>query len=171
MPKHWFIAHLISHYSTDKKLGLDLGCGQRNWKEFFQCDHIGLDLPIKLQNQKHERPDIAGTIVNIPFVSNSFDFISCITVLPYVENIDYAFREIYRVMKPNGIAVIIVQNPRGMKLHEKTQNYINRFTMKTLKQRLVSYGFKSIRHKNLKTLFYSTYFDFTSVYAFAIVQK
>lgn len=35
MRKHWFIAHLISYYSTEKKFGLDLGCGQRNWKEFF----------------------------------------------------------------------------------------------------------------------------------------
>ena len=171
MSKHWFIAFLVSNYSKKKKIGLDLGSGQRNWKEFFQCDHIGLDLPIKLHNKKEERPDISGTIVELPFVNNSFDFISCITVLPYVKNVDNAFREIYRVMKPNGVAIIIIQNPRGIKLHEKTQNYINKFTMKTLTKKLIFYGFKSIRHKNLKTFFYSTYFNFTSVYAFAIVKK
>jgi ubiquinone/menaquinone biosynthesis C-methylase UbiE len=171
MTKHWFIAFLVSNYSKKKKMGLDLGSGRRNWKEFFQCNHIGLDLPNKLNNKIKERPDISGTIVELPFVNDSFDFISCITVLPYVENVDRAFREIYRVMKPNGIALIIVQNPRGIKLHENTQNYINKFTMKTLNQRLTSYGFKSIRHKNIKSFFYSIYFDLTSVYAFAVVQK
>ena len=73
-------------------------------------------------------------------------------------------------MKTEAIAVIIVQNPRGMNLN-KNENLTNRFTMKTLNQKLFSYGFRSIRHKNLKTFFYSTYYDLTSVYAFAIVQK
>ena len=162
---HWFIAHLISYYSKNKKFGLDLGCGFRHWKEFFQCNHIGIDL-----NTRLAQPDFFGSAQNIPFKSDSFDFLCCITVLPYVKNIDKAIREIKRVMKTEAIAVIIVQNPRGMNLN-KNENLTNRFTMKTLNQKLFSYGFRSIRHKNLKTFFYSTYYDLTSLYAFAIVQK
>ncbi|MEO9277733.1 MAG: class I SAM-dependent methyltransferase [Nitrososphaera sp.] len=157
------------NYSSGKKLGLDLGSGYRNWDEFFKCDYIAFDLPSQINQEKQKRPDVCGNAVCLPFKNDTFDFLSCYSVLPYIKNLDVVFKEMYRVMKPYSVAVIIVQNPRGMKLNKEV-NFTNCLDTKKLNKLLRSYGFKSIKHHNLKVYFYSTYYDLTSVYAYAIVQ-
>jgi len=169
LTKHRFIAFLSSYYSARKKMGLDSGCGYRNWNEFYKCECIGFDLPLTLQNKKDQRPDICGTAHYLPFKDNSFDFLACYTTLPYISDVDSVLQEMYRVMRPKSVAVIIVQNPRGLALHEE-QQYANRFDSKKLHKKLFSHGFKSIKHKNPKVFFYSAFYDLTSVYAFAIVE-
>lgn len=42
------------------------------------------------------------------FKDNSFDFIVCSHVMEHVKNDDKAFSEMYRILKPNGYAVILV---------------------------------------------------------------
>ncbi len=168
MTKHWFTSFLTSHYSRGKKLGLDLGSGYRNWHEFFQCDYVALDLPVKINQEKKNRPDVCGNAMRLPFKDDTFDFLSCYSVLPYVENLNLVFNEVHRVMKPDGVAVFIVQNPRGMKLNEV--NFVNCLSEGKLNKLLQLNGFKSIRHRNLKVYFYSIYYNLTSVYAYAIVQ-
>ena len=73
-------------------------------------------------------------------------------------------------MKPQGIGVIIYVNRRGMNQHEDV-NWINRLDPRFMNKKLAEHGLKSIRHKNLKALFYSIYFNFTSVYGFSIVKS
>lgn len=170
MTKHWFHSFLTQHYSSGKKLGLDLGSGKRNWQEFVKCECIGLDLPTELKNKKNEQPDVCATALNLPFKSNTFDFLFSYSAFPYIEGTERVFDEMYRVMKPNSTAVIIIQNLRGIKLHENEQNYANKFDSRTLHKKLFSHGFRSIKHKNLKVLFYSTYYNLTSVYAYAIIE-
>ncbi|OLC93318.1 MAG: hypothetical protein AUI92_03165 [Thaumarchaeota archaeon 13_1_40CM_3_38_6] len=170
MTKHWFTSFLTRNYSSGKKLGLDLGSGYRNWHEFFNCNYVAFDLPSQINQEKENRPDVCGNAICLPFKDDAFDFLSCYSVLPYVENLDRVFKEIYRVMKPCGIAVIIVQNPRGMKLNKEV-DFVNCLDEKKLNKLLHSYGFKSIKYHNLKVYFYSTYYNLTSVYAYAIVQS
>jgi ubiquinone/menaquinone biosynthesis C-methylase UbiE len=170
LTKHWFIAYLTSHYSSGKKSGLDLGSGKRNWQEFFKCKIVGLDLPTKLKNEKAQRPDICGNAICLPFKDNSFDFLSCYSVISFVNPIDTALDEIYRVLQPKGIGVITFVNSRGMAQHKET-NWINRLNTRLLEQKLDAHGLKSIRHKNLKSFFYSSYFNLTSVYGFSIFQS
>ena len=169
MTKHWFTSFLTRKYSREKKLGLDLGSGYRNWHEFFQCDYIAFDLPIQLKQEKEKRPDVCGNAMYLPFKDGVFDFLSCYSVLPYVENLDLLFKEVHRVMKPSGVAIFIVQNPRGMKLNKEV-NFVNCLSDRKLNLLLYSHGFSSIKHHNLKVYFYSTYYNFTSVYAYAIVK-
>ena len=114
------------------------------------------------------KPHIFGTGVNLPFADNSFDLVTCYSVIPYVDDIDTFLNEMFRVIKPKGIAVIIIMNLRGLALHPN-EFHPNKYNSKQLQQKLNQHGFNSIKHKNLKTLFYSTYFDFSSVYAYAIV--
>jgi len=169
LAKHWFTAFLTSHYTERKNLGLDLGCGRRNWEEFWNCDCIGIDLPANLSTGQGQHPEIFATAEYLPFKDNSFDFLSCYSVLSYVDNIDKTLDEIYRIIKPKGVVVIIVVNPRGMKLH-KDIYWKNRLDSQKLEKILESHEFKSVKHKNLKTLIFSFYYNLTSVYAYAIVQ-
>ena len=74
----------------------------------------------------------------------------------------------YRVMKPKGIAVVIIMNLRGLAL-DPSGHYENRYDSKTLTKKLKQNGFRSIKSKNLKALLFSTYYNLTSVYAYDIV--
>ena len=134
----------------------------------YKCEYIGIDLLDSTSNNSNTKPDFFASGEELPFRNNIFDFVTCYSVVPYVENIDKFFDEMFRVMTPNSIAVIIIMNLRGLALQSQT-HFENRFNSRQLQKKLKEHGFKSIKFRNLKTLFYSTYFDLTSVYAYAIV--
>tara|TARA_B100000886_G_scaffold268568_1_gene192643 strand:- start:650 stop:1414 length:765 start_codon:yes stop_codon:yes gene_type:complete len=52
--------------------------------------------------------DIKADICNLPFLDNSYDFILCNHVLEHVIDDDKAMRELYRVLKKNGIGIFQV---------------------------------------------------------------
>ena len=167
MARHWLTNYLTEHYSLNKQLGLDLGCGLRLYDKFFKCKHIGIDIPSeKFLNSKS--PDIFSSGIALPFNNDSFDLITCYSVVPYVEKIDDFFNEIFRVTKSKGIIVIIIMNLRGLAL-DPNGYYPNRYDSKKLHEKLTQHNFKSVKSKNIKALFYSTYYDLTSVYSYAIV--
>lgn len=168
MAKHWFTGYLTSYYSNKKIIGLDLGSGYNNWKEFFKCKWIGLDHPGRINSDKEKSPTVCADASSIPFSNNSFDFLSCYSVLLYVKDLTSVVAEIHRVLKPNGVAVIIIQNERGQK-NEDPSSFSNRLNQNSLDKILANNNFKSIKHRNLKALLFSLYYNFTSVYAYAIV--
>ena len=167
MARHWFTNYLTEHYSINKQLALDLGCGRRLHDKFFKCKQIGIDIPSeKFQNAK--LPDIFSSGTAIPFRNDTFDLITCYSVVPYVEKIDDFFNEMFRITKSKGIVVIIIMNLRGLAL-DPNGYYPNRYDSKKLHEKLIQHNFKSVKSKNIKALFYSTYYDLTSVYGYAIV--
>lgn len=50
--------------------------------------------------------DVKADICNLPFESNSYDIIFCNHVLEHIPDDTKAMHEIYRVLKPNGMAVL-----------------------------------------------------------------
>ena len=52
--------------------------------------------------------DIKADICNLPFLDNSYDFILCNHVLEHVIDDDKAMRELYRVLKKNGLGIFQV---------------------------------------------------------------
>jgi len=72
---------------------------------------------------------------NLPFPDNSFDLVVSLGVLHHTPNTEKALEEVYRVMKPDGKAIIIFY-ARGWK------HYIKRcFIAGILKGRWLAYGF------------------------------
>jgi len=168
MVRHWFTTYLIDNYSKNKKIGLDIGCGKKPYREIYNCQYVGIDLPSQQSNYNIE-PDFFALGENLPFADNSFDFISCLSVIPYVKNIDKFLDDMHRIIQNNGIAVITIMNLKAL-AKDPTGDYPNKFSTKQLEQKLSEHGFKSIKTKNLKALCWSTYFDRTSVYSYAIVK-
>jgi ubiquinone/menaquinone biosynthesis C-methylase UbiE len=166
---HKFTSYLTEYYSENKKFGLDIGCKNRPYHDLFQCKYVGIDIPSEKIHNKNIFPDIFSTGESLPFNDNTFDFITCYSVIPYVKNIDNLFDEMYRVIQPNGVIVIIIMNLRGLALQPKT-HFENRFNSKQLHLELKKHNLISIKHNNPKTFFLSTYYDKTSVYAYAIVK-
>ncbi len=52
--------------------------------------------------------DIKADICDLPFLDNSYDFIICNHVLEHIVDDDKAMRELYRVLKKNGIGIFQV---------------------------------------------------------------
>ena len=52
--------------------------------------------------------DVKADICNLPFDDNSFDVIFCNHVLEHIENDTKAMKELYRVLKPNGMGIFQV---------------------------------------------------------------
>jgi len=169
MVRHWFTTYLTDYYSRNKKIGLDIGCGKQPYKEIYNCQYVGIDIPSGQMKNIKEKPDCFGSGENLPFKDDIFDFISSYSVIPYVENIEKFLNEMHRVTKNNGIAVITIMNLRAL-ARDPNMYYPNKFSSKQLEKKLAEHGFKSIKSKNLKALIWSTYFNFTSVYSYAIVK-
>lgn len=50
--------------------------------------------------------DVKADICNLPFANNEFDIIFCNHVLEHIPNDTKAMQELYRVLKPNGMAIL-----------------------------------------------------------------
>ncbi len=114
-------------------------------------------------------PDVYADGIFLPFKNDSFDLVTSFSVIPYVKNIDQFFDEVYRVLKKNGVGVFSIMNLRGLALHPNVE-FPNRFNTSQLHKKLKQHKFISIKYRNPKVVFYSIYFDLTSVYGHAIVK-
>ena len=64
-------------------------------------------------------PQASGRLVqarleNLPFPDASFDAVASLGVLEYVDNLQAALRELVRVLRPGGLAVVSNPYPRGV---------------------------------------------------------
>ena len=164
--KHWFHQYLLEHYSKGKTLGLDIGSGLGNYQNDFQCRHLGMDL-LSYYGMSL-KPEIYGDAAFLPFRDDVFDLVVSYSVVPYIKYIDNSFDEMHRVLRPGGIALIVIMNLKGLSLQPET-HFWNRYTSKQLGRKLAEHRFKSVIGRNLKASFWSKWFDITSVYAYAVV--
>ncbi|MDP3763170.1 MAG: class I SAM-dependent methyltransferase [bacterium] len=90
------------HAELIKGRVLDVGAGSfSRYKNLFNFDEY-----IKMDAEPKEGVDTVGKIEEIPFPDNTFDSIVCTQVLGDVYDLHKAFEEMYRVLKPNGVALI-----------------------------------------------------------------
>lgn len=100
---------------------IDVGCGsgnktnkiskelKLNEKNVFGAD-ISTWGPYNQKKYDHKFNFIKIKNEKIDIESNSFDFVTCILMLHHVKNLDVLLEEIKRILKPNGILLIIEHN-------------------------------------------------------------
>lgn len=116
---------------------LDAGSGgSERYKSFFKFDKY-----IKIDIDSLHKPDIVGSVENIPFETGSIDSIISTQVLEHVKNPVKVVSEFYRVLKPGGYCLVTV--PQLNELHEEPQDYF-RFTKYGLEEIFSHAGFKII---------------------------
>lgn len=89
---------------------LDLGCGEGNSQNIFQCKKkdikwIGLDIessPEISNRTRHSEKFCAYDGINIPFENNYFDLIYSNQVLEHARHPIELLADVYRVLKPGG---------------------------------------------------------------------
>jgi demethylmenaquinone methyltransferase/2-methoxy-6-polyprenyl-1,4-benzoquinol methylase len=96
------LAILMSETNAEKIVGLDLSVGMLE---------VG-KTKITAKNLSNKIEMVVGDSENLPFDDNSFDAITVAFGIRNFETLDKGLAEIYRVLKPNGIFVILeTSNP------------------------------------------------------------
>lgn len=112
------------------KIGIDAGCGHgvetrlllaSKPKEIFAFDTSLLMLKeAKERTQEDNVHFIQGNFLKIPIAQDTADFLVACFSLHYVADIDAAYREIHRVLKKEGKAIIVVPHPEHSKANSST---------------------------------------------------
>ena len=123
----------LSDYVTtqdlaDKKV-LEIGLGYGTLGQFLAlrgCDYYGLDIakgPVDMMayrleyiGKKSDDHVRRGSALEIPFSDESFDFVYSIGCLHHTGNIPKGVSEIYRVLRPNGKAIVMLYNRHSYRL-------------------------------------------------------
>jgi len=106
---------------------LDVGAGTfPRYQNFFTCSEY-----VRMNMEPGSNTDVVGRVEDIPFPDGSFDSIVCTQVLGDVYELQKAFNEFYRVLRPRG--VILVTESLFDPLHDEPTDYW-RFTPHSLRR-------------------------------------
>lgn len=125
------ITKLTSDIQLKGKMVLDIGCGSGMISSYF-CEQrssvFGIDISENmiqqansyLQSRNLQAILSIGDATNLQFPDNYFDVITCVSVLEWLDKDIEAIREIRRVLKNDGIAIVSVPNKKSlMRIAEK----------------------------------------------------
>lgn len=100
---------------------LDIGCGTGRVEDLIKAAEINAQITAAdisdemLKIAKHRHPDVEFVQADInamPFKDEEFDVVIAAFVIVHIKNLHKAFKEIDRVLKPNGIFVLTNINQR-----------------------------------------------------------
>lgn len=128
---------------------LDIGCGKMPYKDYIlkHSDvntYIGLDIENALEYDKAIKPDFIWNGLDMPFNDESFNCAIGTEVLEHCPEPENVLKEVYRVLKPEGIFFFTV--PFLWNLHEVPHDEY-RFTPFSLERHLKNSGFTDISIK------------------------
>lgn len=103
---------------------LDVGCGLGHWGQILSdflpknASITGMDFEEKWVKQAQDRTKsqrkrfdyVQGSAMEIPFPDQSFDLVTCQTVLIHLPQMQKALSEMYRVLKPGGMIIVVEPN-------------------------------------------------------------
>jgi ubiquinone/menaquinone biosynthesis C-methylase UbiE len=163
-------------------LFLEIGCGQGKFirglrtelgdqNKYYGCDLNSISLEKIETCQKHSIHYSAGNITHLPYESGSFDTVILFDVLEHVEDVYGSVREIYRVLKPNGVFHAFVPcegnwfSLHGLfsklfvaKLKEELAGHVQQFQTHTLLGQFRGFGFR-LEHIKYSGYLFEQLFD------------
>lgn len=124
---------------------LDFGCGSKPYKILFSNvdKYVGVDLKIEGREENHQYVDKFYDGNTIPYNNETFDSLLSTEVLEHVFNVDEVLKEINRVLKKGGKALITT--PFMWEEHEMPYDFA-RYTTPALIHLYEKNGFKVINH-------------------------
>lgn len=116
----YLFKHVIVEKMKDKKV-LEVGIGYGTLGQRIVeigCEYVGFDIacnPLKLMKQRLRMKSLHGNVVRgsmieCPFKSEIFDYVVSIGCFHHTGDVQRCIDETYRIIKPGGIAFIMVYN-------------------------------------------------------------
>lgn len=107
---------LQKKYTTGPVKHLDVGAGRGGLIKFLNGKFAGMESfgcdydPTRMNESQVENKRVDLDKEKLPYADATFDWVTCTEVLEHVENYRAVMREIYRVLKPGGVAVFTTPN-------------------------------------------------------------
>ena len=166
---HWLTGDMLKKFSKNQELALDVGCGIKQWHDWFQCPYVGIDV------SNESKADILAPAHVLPFKDNTFPLVTMFSVLEYIQRDDDVLKEIYRVLKPKGKLLLISQNERATKANirndpTKAKLHKHVYTLRSISKKLKNNGLKPINYKHPLLFGFGLYYHLTSVYFFTLSE-
>lgn len=120
---------------------VDIGCADKSIEKYLKnvVYYIGLDYYQTAVNWYTTRPDVYGDAQKLPFTDHSVDAVLLLDVLEHLPYPEQCFKEVARILKPNGLFVLKV--PFLYPLHDKPLDF-QRWTRYGLHQLAQQQGFR-----------------------------
>jgi ubiquinone/menaquinone biosynthesis C-methylase UbiE len=128
---------MLKWISLVKGLVLDIGSGDQRWKAFIpaEIDYLALDYPLTTSScpWRETYPHIYGDAMSLPLKDGCVDAIINIFVLEHVVSPEQVLGEISRVLKKDGLLLLVGTGDILMS-HGEPYNFFNmtRFAYKQL---------------------------------------
>lgn len=144
-----FISAQLNKETGQKNL--DIGSGSTNYTKNFASTDISYEM-LDWNNNKNKTQ---ATAEKLPFKKNTFNTTTLVFTANYVSDTDKLAKELYRILKKKGKAIIVQSAKPVHKLHKLAEN--KEFSTEKLTNSLKKAGFKTKQEEkttgNTKLLF------------------
>jgi SAM-dependent methyltransferase len=127
---------------------LDAGCGSgRNMLDLARYGEVtGIELSdtsVALACERHTGEVLQGSILDMPFTTDSFDLAVCLDVVEHLQDDRQALSELRRVVAPGGsLLVTVPAYERLWSTHDEINHHHRRYNRRTLLQAAEDAGWK-----------------------------
>lgn len=166
--RHYALTQLKKNLlSVTQPIVLEIGCSSGYMLQKIQqfiphATLIGSDVvcqPLLELSKKLTIPLLRFDILQCPLPDNCVDAIILLNVLEHIEDDVTTLKQIYRILKPNG--VLILEVPAGPHLydaHDRICMHFRRYKLAKLCKLITERGFKVSNRSHLGTLIYPAFF-------------
>lgn len=161
----YYLKYFLNYFSPHSKKDnsqtklLDLGCGSGTYLKLFYNNGFqvyGTDYSKEVIHVAEERVSnkkiklVTADIYNLPFSDNYFDMIVCLNVFQTVDKPSLAMKEIKRVLKGNGLLIIMTLNRFSVfLLFSKNQSRLQKYNPYEFKSMIGENDFYDIKIKGI----------------------
>jgi len=168
------VGALVRAYTRHESTFLDLGCGSMRLRQYLLpgCTYNAIDMSMSeftLRSRVLSDPSVNfcfGLANRIPAPAESVDVCAASEVLEHVPNVDEAFQEIRRILRPGGYLLLSIPNNYQYKYDVvgKNPDHINEWRFDEFSTLLGKHGFSTqiayrrglwipIRHRHLQNFY------------------
>lgn len=162
--RNYALGQIKRHIQNKPATILEIGCSSgfmlnAMQKSFPNALVMGADVVreplIKLGQTMPNTPLMRFNLIECPLPDNCVDVVVMLNVLEHIENDAEALRQVKRILKPDGVAVLEV--PAGPQLYDaydKILMHYRRYTLKQLRELAIAQGFSIQNQSHLGFLLY-----------------
>lgn len=162
------VRQLKKYCTTPNPVILDIGCSSGFLindikSELPDAFIVGIDVVMgplsKLAVSHPEIPFLHFDITTCPLLDNSVDAVVLLNVLEHIEDDALAVRQLYRILKPGGIAVIEVPaGPELYDIYDELLMHYRRYKIKELAILFLNAGFRVLWRSHMGFFLYPGFF-------------